>query len=126
MKKLAFALAVSGVLALSVPAAPATAAIETYEAKMTAASAAAIARDDMFEAFGPKMLKPGQYLWRDVPDGAGEQRVVVSLTDQLAFLYRGDTLAAVSTISSGAAETPTPTGHFPGARKEGHAPQPQI
>ena len=72
MKKLALALAVSGVLALGVPSAPATAAIETYEAKMTAASAAAIAREDMFEAFGPKMLRPGQYLWRDVPDGAAK------------------------------------------------------
>ena len=112
MKKLALALAVSGVLALGVPSAPATAAIETYEAKMTAASAAAIAQEDMFAVFGPKLLKPGQYLWRDVPDSAGEGRVVVSLTDQLAYFYRGDTLAAVATISSGAAETPTPTGIF--------------
>lgn len=112
MKKLAYALAVSGVLALSVPTAPATAAIETYEAKMTAASAAAIAREDMFEAFGPKLLKPGQYLWRDVPDSAGQERVVISLADQLAYFYRGETLVAVSTISSGAAETPTPTGIF--------------
>jgi lipoprotein-anchoring transpeptidase ErfK/SrfK len=112
MNKLALALAVSGVLALGVPTAPATAAIETYEAKMMAASAAATAREDMFEAFGPKELRPGQYLWRDVPADAGEQRVVVSLTDQLAYLYRGDTLAAVATISSGAAETPTPTGIF--------------
>ena len=112
MKKLALALAVSGVLALGVPSAPATAAIETYEAKMTAASAAAIAREDMFEAFGPKMLRPGQYLWRDVPESAGAERVVISLTDQLAYFYRGDMLAAVATISSGAAETPTPTGIF--------------
>ena len=112
MKKLAFALAVSGALALGVPAAPATAAIETYEAKMTAASAAAMAREDMFEAFGPKRLKPGQYLWRDVPDSAGQQRVVVSLSDQLAYLYRGNTLAAVTTISSGTEKNPTPTGIF--------------
>ena len=134
MKKLALALAVSGVLALGVPSAPATAAIETYEAKMTAASAAAIAREDMYEAFGPKMLKPGQYLWRDVPDSAGEERVVVSLSDQLAFLYRGDTLAAVSTISSGASDTPTPTGIFRvlekktmhRSRKYDNAPMPHM
>ena len=112
MKKLAFALAAAGVLALGVPSTPATAAIETYEAKMTAASAAAIAREDMYEAFGPKQLRPGQYLWRDVPDSAGAERVVVSLSDQLAFLYRGDTLVAVTTISSGAPENPTPTGIF--------------
>ena len=112
MKKLALALAASGALALGVPAAPATAAIETYEAKMTAASAAAQAREDMFEAFGPKRLKPGQYLWRDVPASAGGQRVVVSLSDQLAYLYRGNTLAAVTTISSGTSKNPTPTGIF--------------
>jgi lipoprotein-anchoring transpeptidase ErfK/SrfK len=112
MKKLALALAASGVLALGVPTAPATAAIETYEAKMTAASAAAMAREDMIEAFGPKQLKPGQYLWRDVPASAGEQRVVVSLSDQLAYLYRGNTLAAVTTISSGTSKNPTPTGIF--------------
>ena len=134
MKKLALALAVSGVLALSVPAAPATAAIETYEAKMVAASAAAMARDDMFEAFGPKMLKPGQFVWRDVPDSAGEERVVVSLSDQLAYLYRGDSLAAVTTISSGAGETPTPTGIFRvlekkimhRSRKYDNAPMPHM
>jgi len=134
MKKLALALAVSGVLALGVPTAPATAAIETYEARMTAASAAAMAREDMYEAFGPKALKPGQYLWRDVPDSAGEERVVISLSDQIAYLYRGETLAAVSTISSGAAETPTPTGIFQilekkpmhRSRKYDNAPMPHM
>ena len=45
-------------------------------------------------------------------EGAGPERVVVSLTDQLAFLYRGDTLVAVSTISTGKDEKPTPTGIF--------------
>ena len=112
MKKLALALAVSGVLALGLPSAPATAAIETYEAKATAASAAAIGRADMMDAFGPKTLKPGQYLWRDVPESAGSERVVVSLPDQLAFLYRGDTLMAVATISSGTEDKATPTGIF--------------
>jgi lipoprotein-anchoring transpeptidase ErfK/SrfK len=37
---------------------------------------------------------------------------VVSLGDQLAFLYRGDELVAVSTISTGKDEKPTPTGIF--------------
>jgi len=66
----------------------------------------------MLDAFGPKDLKPGQYLWRDVPDAAGPQRVVISLSDQLAYLYRGNTLVAVSTISSGKDEKPSPTGIF--------------
>jgi len=113
MKKLAFALAASTVCALSLSSAPATAAsMETVEAKMTAASAASIAREDMYDAFGDKELKPGGYLWRDVPASAGAERVVISLTDQLAYLYRGDTLMAVSTISSGQPGRDTPTGIF--------------
>ncbi|HKP33799.1 MAG TPA: L,D-transpeptidase family protein [Sphingomicrobium sp.] len=87
-------------------------ALETYEAKMEATDAASQARVDMLEAFGPKILKPGQYLWRDIPAAAGPERVVISLADQMAYLYRGDTLVAASTISSGKDAKPTPTGIF--------------
>jgi lipoprotein-anchoring transpeptidase ErfK/SrfK len=112
MKKLALALAASGLFALCVPSQPANATFESADAKSAAADAAELARQDMYEAFGEKRLKPGQYLWRDV-DGTGPARVVVSLSDQLAFLYKGDTLVAVSTISSGTKKNPTPTGIFP-------------
>ena len=112
MKKLALALAASGAFALCVPLQPASATFESMEAKSAAASAAETARLDMLEAFGDKQLKPGQYLWRDIP-GDGPARVVVSLSDQLAFLYRGQTLIAVSTVSSGTPKNPTPTGIFP-------------
>ena len=37
---------------------------------------------------------------------------MISLSDQLAFLYRGDALVAVSTISSGTEDRRTPTGIF--------------
>jgi lipoprotein-anchoring transpeptidase ErfK/SrfK len=113
MKRLATALALAGscVLATSVIPTPAF-ALETFEAKMQASEAVSQASLDMFEAFGFKRLKPGQYLWRDVPASAGPERVVVSLGDQLAFLYRGDELVAVSTISTGKDEKPTPTGIF--------------
>ena len=87
-------------------------ALETYEAKTEASDAASQARSDVLDVFGPKVLKPGQYLWRDVPEGAGPQRVVISLSDQLAYVYRGDTLVAVSTISSGQPGRDTPTGIF--------------
>src|SRR5215212_7483402 len=87
-------------------------ALETYQAKLVASDAASQARVDMLEAFGPKRLKPGQYLWRNVPESAGSERVVVSLSDQLAYLYRGDTLMAVATISSGEPGRDTPTGIF--------------
>jgi hypothetical protein len=112
MNRLALALAVTGAFALCVPTVPATASFESAEAKEAASDAAAAARQDMLEAFGETSLKPGRYLWRDVP-GDGESRVVVSLGDQLAFLYHGSTLVAVSTISSGTAKNPTPTGIFP-------------
>ena len=117
MKKLALALAASGAFALCVPTAPVAASFETIEAKEAASDAAAVARQDMFEAFGEKSLKAGQYVWRDDP-GDGEPRVVVSLSDQLAFLYRGSTLVAVSTISSGKPGKDTPTGVFPILEKQ--------
>ena len=101
MRKLALALAVTGSLAVSIPAAPAMAMIETAEA-----------RSDMVATFGVEELRPGQYLWDDEA-GSGEPRLVVSLSDQLAFLYRGDRLAAVTTISSGKPGKDTPTGYFP-------------
>jgi lipoprotein-anchoring transpeptidase ErfK/SrfK len=112
MKQLACALALAGtcVLATSAFSSPAS-ALETYEAKMEASDAASQARIDMLDAFGPKALRPGQYVWRDVP-AAGPERLFVSLSDQLAYFYRGDTLIAASTISSGKDAKPTPTGIF--------------
>ena len=113
MKRIAFVLALTGscVFATTVASTPA-AALETYEAKMEASDAASQARADMLDAFGPKVLKPGQYLWRNVPEDAGPERVVISLSDQLAYLYRGDTLMAVATISTGRDDKPSPTGIF--------------
>jgi hypothetical protein len=113
MKRIALVLGLAGscVLATSVATSPAL-ALESYEAKMRAADAASEALFDMFQAFGFKHLKPGQYLWRDVPESAGPERVVIGLNDQLAFLYRGDTLMAVATISTGRFDKPSPTGIF--------------
>ncbi len=112
MRKLALALAVTGSLALSTITAPAFAWVETPEATAQATDAAANARDDMVATFGVDQLKPGQYLWDDEA-GNGDPRVVVSLTAQMAYLYRGDRLAAVTTISSGKPGKDTPTGYFP-------------
>ena len=110
MKKLALALAAAGALALA-PAAPALASLETPEAKAEAADAAMMARLDMEEVFGPKVLKPGQYVWRK-GSFAGEPRVIVSLSEQQAYLYRGNDLVAVAAISTGTDEKPTPKGIF--------------
>ncbi|MCL6739731.1 L,D-transpeptidase family protein [Sphingomonas sp. RB56-2] len=97
--------------ALLLSAAPAVAAIETPEAKAEAADAAMVARSDMDEVFGPKMLKPGQYVWRK-GSFDGDPRVIVSLSDQQAYLYRGGDLVAVAAISTGKDDKPTPKGIF--------------
>ena len=113
MKRISLVLALAGTCTLGLAAAPTPAfALETYEAKMEATDAASQARVDMLEAFGPKALRPGQYLWRDVPAEAGSERVVISLSDQLAYLYRGNMLMAVATVSSGEPGRDTPTGIF--------------
>jgi hypothetical protein len=113
MKRLAYALAVTGLCAsVALTSATPAVALETFQAKMEASDAASQARIDMFDAFHGKQPRPGQYLWRGVPDDAGAERVVISLSDQLAYLYRGDTLMAVAAISTGRDSKPSPTGIF--------------
>jgi hypothetical protein len=104
-------LATSGALALMVPTVPAAASIETVEAKAEASDAAAMARFDMEDVFGEKRPKAGQYQWRK-GSFEGDPRVVISISDQLAYLYRGSELVAVASISTGVDEHPTPTGIF--------------
>ena len=112
MKRKALMLALAATCVLGTSMAGPALALETFEAQMQASDAASKAAFDMFETFGFKQLKAGRYLWRDVPDSAGPERVVVSIGDQLVYLYRGNSLVAVSTISTGKDEKPTPTGVF--------------
>ena len=82
MKRLTLAFAMGGLCAFSSVAFPtAAAALETYEAKMQASEIASRAAFDAFETFGFKRPKPGQYVWRSVPDSAGPERVVISLSE---------------------------------------------
>jgi lipoprotein-anchoring transpeptidase ErfK/SrfK len=112
MKQLAFALAATGAFALSVPAFPAH-ATQSYEARVTASAASRAALADMVQTFGTDHLKPGKYLWRnDAEDIAGPDRVVISLDNQLAFLYHGDTLVAAASISTGMDGRESPAGVF--------------
>jgi hypothetical protein len=132
MNKLTLAFAVTTALACAIPSAPAFASFETPEAKTAASDAAALARDHMEDSFGNTVLKPGQYRWRDGARATGPARLVVSLSDQRAYLYRGEELIAVSTISTGTDKHPTPTGIFPilvkktlhHSRKYDNAPMP--
>jgi len=112
MKRIALTLALAGSCILDVGAVSPAFALETYQAQSEASDAASQARIDMAEAFGGRVLRPGQYVWRNLPDVAGPQRVIISLSDQLAYLYRGSTLVAVSTISTGIEGRNTPTGIF--------------
>jgi lipoprotein-anchoring transpeptidase ErfK/SrfK len=132
MNKLTLAFAVTTAFACAIPATPALATFETVEAKSAASEAAALARMHMEEAFGDAALKPGQYRWKEGVRASGPARLVVSLGDQRAYLYRGEALVAVSTISSGTEKNPTPTGIFPilakktlhHSRKYDNAPMP--
>lgn len=113
MRQYAFTLSAAGALVMGATALSTTAAaLETPEAKLEAGDVAARASFDRFETFGFKDLRPGQYRWRDVPDSAGPERVVISLSDQVTYLYRGDTLMAVAATSTGIEGRNTPTGIF--------------
>jgi hypothetical protein len=79
------------------------------------APAWAAASDDLASvAAAPETLKPGQYVWDDgQADSGGPISVTIDLTRQLAWIYRGDRLIGLSTISSGTSGYETPTGTFP-------------
>ncbi|HUG45413.1 MAG TPA: L,D-transpeptidase family protein [Sphingomicrobium sp.] len=111
MKKLANVLAVMGAFALGVPNAPAH-ATQSYEARVTASAASRSAPADMITAFGTDQLKPNKYLWRNVPASAGPERIVISIGEQLAYFYRGDTLAGVASVSTGKEGKESPVGVF--------------
>src|SRR5438309_9528502 len=56
---------------------------------------------------------PGRFVWRDdAASAAGPLRVLVSLPLQLAFVFKGNALVGVSSVSSGVAGHDTPTGTF--------------
>ena len=116
----ALTLALSGALALAVPAMPAHATDETYAARMEAADAARDARDDMIATFGKASLKNKEFVWKKGREKAEVTQVVVSRADQMAYAYSDGELIAASTISSGTAENPTPPGIFPILAKHRH------
>lgn len=63
-------------------------------------------------------LKPGQWSWYPERSPSGPVAVVVTLSDQLAFVYRNGIRIGVSTVSSGRKGYETPTGVFTVLRKE--------
>ena len=109
MKYLAQSLALLGALTLALPA-PAQASDESPQAIEKATYLSEDAQNDMADAFGKDHLKNGQFLWKD---GADEvSRVVVSLSDQMAYAYDGDELVGVASISTARKGYITPAGVF--------------
>jgi hypothetical protein len=60
----------------------------------------------------PSTLKPGEWIWGGDSRALGPMAVVVSLTEQRAYVYRNGMLVAVSTVSTGKQGHETPTGVF--------------
>jgi len=59
------------------------------------------AHKDSLALFGPVAMKPGEFHWAaDVP-ASGETKVVIDLLTQRFYVYRGEQLVGMSTISSG-------------------------
>ena len=95
MKGFAIALALIGAAA----ATPAWSA----EAGVTVDMAAAVA--------------PNRFVWADAAS-LEPVSVMVSLADQRAYVYRGQTLIAVSSVSTGKDDKPTPAGTYPILQKK--------
>lgn len=60
----------------------------------------------------PSQLKPGEWVWGGDNRTMGPMAVIVSLTEQRAYVYRNGILVAVSTVSTGKPGHETPTGVF--------------
>lgn len=88
--------AIAAVLIAAVPM-PAFAADEAQAAALEVAAAG---------------LAPGKFVWND-PGTAEPVTVVVSIPLQRAFVYRGDTMVAATSVSTGTDEKPTPAGIYP-------------
>ncbi|MFC7536574.1 L,D-transpeptidase family protein [Sphingomonas sp. GCM10030256] len=76
------------------------------------------AHKDSLALFGPVSMKPGDYYWASAMPESGEAKVVIDLLTQRFYIYRGDKLAGMSTISSGKKGHETPLGFWKIFRKQ--------
>lgn len=70
------------------------------------------AHKDAVALFGPLAMRPGDFRWAPTVPEAGETKVVIDLLTQLFYVYRGDQLVGVATISSGKKGDETPLGFW--------------
>lgn len=57
-------------------------------------------------------LRAGQYRWNDPDPQAGEVKVAINLQQQRAYVFRGERLIGVASVSTGKPGKRTPTGDF--------------
>ncbi len=57
-------------------------------------------------------MRPGDHRWADDPALGGAVSMVVSVPMQMAFVYRGDALIGVTTVSTGKPGKTTPIGEY--------------
>ena len=67
---------------------------------------------DSVAAFGRLALAPGQYRWLAAVPETGEAKIVIDRLTQTFYVYRGDRLVGVSTMSSGKKGMETPLGFW--------------
>jgi lipoprotein-anchoring transpeptidase ErfK/SrfK len=70
------------------------------------------AHKDMVATFGKVGLKPGQYFWATSIPSEGETRVIIDRLTQMAYVYKGDKLIGVATVSTAKTGHITPLGEW--------------
>ena len=70
------------------------------------------AHKDAVALFGPLAMTPGEYKWAASIPETGDTKVVIDLLTQLFYVYRGEQLVGVATISSGKKGRETPLGFW--------------
>jgi lipoprotein-anchoring transpeptidase ErfK/SrfK len=70
------------------------------------------AHKDMLAIFGPLNMRPGESHWVATMPTQGEAKVVIDRLTQRFYVYKGDQLVGVSTMSSGKKGKETPLGFW--------------
>lgn len=67
---------------------------------------------DMVATFGKIGLKPGEYLWATSIPTDGDTKVIIDRLTQTAYIYKGDKLVGVSSVSTAKQGHITPLGEW--------------
>lgn len=92
-------------LIITALAAPALA----WVAAPVAASADGMSALDLTEAAAA--LPPNRFIWSD-NQAQGPVSILISIPDQRAYVFQGETMVAASSVSTGKGDKPTPVGVF--------------